>query len=233
MSAKIPFDLKSNLPRIIWGVVGIALVLCLAKVAVWEHSYYAEKEGSARAVAVNNTIAPEDTSETVDENDISDAEKTAHIVAADRPRYLSIEKLGIVNARIVEVGVSNIGRLQTPTSIFDVGWYRSSGKPGSGGTLLLDGHNGGPTKSGVFKRLPELEYGDIIVIERGDGAVFKYKVVENENVALSEADSKMSVMQTSPIYGTESVSIITCTGVWSVKQQTYLSRQFLRAIRTE
>lgn len=181
---------------------------------------------------INNTIAPEEV-ENVDESDVTNDDKNNYKVAPNKPRFLSIAKLGIDRARVVEVGLNNIGRLQVPVSIYDVGWYRSSGKPGMGGTMLLDGHNGGPTKEGVFKHLPDIAIGDIIVIERGDGKFFKYKVVESEEVPLSEADSQMAKMVESPEKGKESLSIITCTGVWSQVQQTYLSRQFVRAVLVE
>lgn len=222
------FNWKKNLRGIIWGTILLILILCLVKIKIWEDHYYAEKEGSVRSVAITSTNAPS-TNEEVNEEDITEQQKQEWHVAADRPRYLSIEKLGIDRARIIEIGVNYEGRLQTPASIFDVGWYRSSAKPGQGGVILLDGHNGGPTKEGVFKHLPELSAGDIITIERGDGKFFRYEVVENKSVSLAEADAGMKNMMTAVIPGRESLSIITCTGDWSQVQQTYLSRQFLRA----
>ena len=149
------------------------------------------------------------------------------------PRYLSIEKLGISNARILQVGIKASGELGTPSNIFDVGWYTASGKPGAGKTLLLDGHNGGPHVHGVFKDLPSLVIGDVIIIERGDGVVFKYEVVENKAVSLSESNKYMIEAARSPEKGKESVTLITCTGEWSDQQQTYLSRQFTRATLIE
>jgi LPXTG-site transpeptidase (sortase) family protein len=83
---------------------------------------------------------------------------------------------------------------------------------------------------GVFKNLPDLVAGDIIKIERGDGAIFNYKVVENKTVPLSESDAYMTAAARSPEPGKESVTLITCTGEWSQQQGTYLSRQFTRAI---
>ena len=75
--------------------------------------------------------------------------------------------------------------------------------------------------------------GDIIQIERGDGVIFKYKVVENKSVALSEADSYMKTAMKSPEAGKQSVTLISCTGEWSNTQKTYLSRQFTRAVLVE
>ena len=128
------------------------------------------------------------------------------------------------------MGINVSGELDTPRNIFDVGWYEGSGKPGQGGTLMIDGHNGGPHIHGVFKNLPDLVAGDIIKVERGDGAIFNYKVVENKTVPLEDSDAYMSAAARSPEPGTESVTLITCTGEWSQSQGTYLSRQFTRAI---
>ena len=99
--------------------------------------------------------------------------------------------------------------------------------------MIIDGHNGGPHVLGVFKDLPNLVEGDIIAVERGDGKVFKYKVVENKSVLLSESDAYMAVAARSPEAGKESVTLISCTGEWSQQQKTYLSRQFTRAVLVE
>ena len=128
------------------------------------------------------------------------------------------------------MGVNASGELATPNNIFDVGWYEASGKPGFGGTMIIDGHNGGPRVLGVFKNLPDLVEGDIITVERGDGLVFNYRVVENEAVALADADAYMAVAARSPEPGVESMTLISCTGEWSQQQGTYLSRQFTRAV---
>jgi hypothetical protein len=65
----------------------------------------------------------------------------------------------------------------------------------------------------------------------GDGKVYTYRVYDNIEVKLSEANIKMQLLATSPVDGQESISIISCVGEWSLKQKTYLSRQFLRATR--
>ncbi len=210
----------------IWGILGILLLIFLIRVAVFEHNYYFEKDGSERAVAEGAEEAQEELVEV--EPTIMEIQE--YRVAADRPRYLSIEKLGIEKARVLPMGVNSKGELSTPNNIFDVGWYDASGKPGQGGTMIIDGHNGGPHVFGVFKNLPELVKGDKIIIERGDGEMFIYNVVENETVALADSDAYMKTAAKSPVAGKESVTLISCTGEWSQQQRTYLSRQFTRAV---
>lgn len=213
---------KKYLSKIFLILLGVVFVAFIARVIIWENHYYREKEGSEREVATVST-------EEVDETDVTANDLANYKVAADRPRIMTIEKIG-VKARIIEIGINNKGELSTPISIFDVGWYFASAKPGETGTMLMDGHNGGPTKTGVFKNLPSLTKGDIITVERGDGTVFKYKVVDNITVSLEDADEYMKTAQTSPEKGKDSLSIITCTGEWSQSRRTYLSRQFLRAV---
>lgn len=209
----------------IWSVLALVLLGFLIRVATFEAWYYGEKEGSERAVTeteVEETV--------LEEVEPTEEEIVEYTVAADRPRYLTIEKLGITNARVLAMGVNAKGEMATPNNIFDVGWYEGSGKPGQGGTMIIDGHNGGPNVYGVFKRLPELVEGDIIKIERGDGAIFNYKVVENVAVPLEESDDYMVKAAKSPEKGKESITLISCTGEWSAVQKTYLSRQFTRAV---
>lgn len=212
-----------------WGLIAIVTILLaafLVRVATFEKQYYSEKEGSERAVAI-------DMGDELVEVEPTEQEVVEYTVAADRPRYLSIDRLGISKARVLPMGINADGELSTPNNIFDVGWYYSSGKPGQGGTLLIDGHNGGPHVQGVFKDLPALGDGDVITIERGDGQIFQYSVVENKTVALSDSNDYMATAMMSPMRGHESVTLISCTGEWSQAQGTYLSRQFVRAILVE
>jgi len=210
-----------------WAILAVLVVLFLVfliRVATFENDYYSGKEGTERAAAEQNGNTD------LDETKPTDAEVGEYTVAPDRPRYLTVEKLGVGKSRVLPMSLNVSGELNTPNNIFDVGWYTGSGKPGQGGTIVIDGHNGGPHVHGVFKNLPDLVEGDIIQIERGDGKIFKYKVAENKTVDLSEADKYMSVAQKSPEHGRESVTLISCTGEWSQQQGTYLSRQFTRAI---
>ena len=213
----------------IWSVLGILFLVFLIRVIVFENNYYSEKEGSERVV-IEET---HDGDEELIEVEPTEAEVREYTVAPDRPRYLTIGKLGIGKTRILPMGVNASGELATPNNIFDVGWYEASGKPGQGGTMIIDGHNGGPHVLGVFKNLPSLADGDIIEIERGDGVIYKYSVVENNTVALSDADAYMAVAAQSPDPDKESVTLITCTGEWSQQRKTYLSRQFVRAVLAE
>jgi hypothetical protein len=206
-------------------IVGIAV-----RITTWENQYYKSEEGKERIAPRSAGDISTDSTD-VDETVIPQEEVAAYTVAADKPRYLTIEKISVHNARILPVNIDIKGAMQVPRSIFDVGWYIKSAAPGTKGTSILDGHNGGPTMQGVFKNLNLLEKGDHITIEMGDGTKYTYQVYENITVPLTEANQKMSSLAVSPVSGIESISLITCTGEWSDLQKTYLSRQFLRAVR--
>ena len=209
-----------------WTIVGVLFLVFVVRVATFENQYYASKEGSERAVARNqesNLIEEEPTEEEIED----------YTVEEMNPRYLTIEKLGINRARVIPMGVNVLGELATPDNVYDVGWYDGSGKPGQGKTMLIDGHNGGPHVFGVFKNLPDLTNGDLVVVERGDGKVFKYRVLDSKPVALADADAYMAVAMQSPVPELESLTLISCTGEWSDQRQTYLSRQFVRAVLEE
>ncbi|MBQ6355131.1 class F sortase [Candidatus Saccharibacteria bacterium] len=224
---KIKFDWKKNWLRVVGGVLLVLLAIVFVRVLVWEHFYYEEKEGSERAAVVST---PTTENSEVDEAEISGNDLDNYTVAKDHPRFLKISKLGIERSRVLPVSLSSSRQIETPNNIFDTGWYTDSGKPGAGGTGVYDGHNGGPTKTGVFKYLPNLAKGDSIIIERGDGRNFEYQVVENEQYPLEEANSHMNSALVSPVPGRESITLITCSGEWSDTQKTYLSRQFVKAI---
>lgn len=211
-----------------WSVIALLFLVFFIRVATFENQYYNEKEGSERVVV---TTTP--TEEELIEEEPTEQEVKEYTVAPDRPRYLTISKIGVHKARVLPMGVNAEGELDTPRNIFDVGWYEASGKPGQGGTMIIDGHNGGPHVLGVFKNTPNLANGDIITIERGDGVKYNYSVVENESIQLDKADAYMSTAAISPVKGKESVTLITCTGEWSQSQGTYLSRQFTRAVIVE
>ena len=209
-----------------WSVLGLIFLVFLVRVATFETDYYGQKEGSERAAPVtaeSTLIEEEPTAEEIED----------YTVEEKNPRYLTIEKLGIDKARVIPVGVGLDSRLATPNNVYDVGWFDASGKPGQGKTMVIDGHNGGPHVFGVFKNLPDLTDGDIIVVERGDGKVFRYRVSDSKAVSLADSDAYMAVAQTSPEPNKESLTLISCTGEWSEQQQTYLSRQFVRAVLVE
>jgi sortase (surface protein transpeptidase) len=187
MALKVDKKIEIFLRTFGYGIL-VALAVCVG--VVMYNEYQMDHNRPERVQAVHNRPRP-----SVDETIPTEEQVQEWRVAPDRPRYLSIPSLGITNARVREVGVQSDGKLGTPLNIFDTAWYNNSALPGSGtGALLIDGHNGGPTLAGVFKNLGSLSEGAIITIERGDGEIFTYSVVERSVMTVAEADTYMSAM---------------------------------------
>jgi sortase (surface protein transpeptidase) len=133
----------------------------------------------------------------------------SYTVAANLPRYIFIPRLS-VQAIVRPLGLTTNGQLATPDNVYDSGWYTKSSTPGQPGVMVIDGHVSSWTTNGVFYGLKTLQPGDIIQIERGDGATVNYSVVKKQVYAYQQVDM---VALLSPIYaGKPGLNLITCTG---------------------
>lgn len=212
--------------NVISAILIIVLAIFFGRVAIWEHYYLKRMEGSERKVS---NVYENDSA--IEENEPTATERAEYIVAKDKPRYFSVPSLGISNARVVEVGVKEDGSLDTPTNIYDVGWFVDSALPGSTtGVSIIDAH-GGALGDGIFKKLPNIQPGALINIEMGDGKLITYKVIDLATKRLgTEANEYMeSAAGISPEKGKASLTLITCTGDWWLSSQTYSHRLFVRA----
>lgn len=220
---------KKIILRSLSALLLIAFVAVIAVVMINEKRMADDRAN--QPPAAETPAAPEVEEEILDETPITEEQVAEWTVAKDKPRYLSVPKIGVTKARVVEIGKKSNGQINSPVSIYDAGWYRNSAKPGTGGVIFLDGHNGGTRREGIFDNLNSLKAGDELIIERGDGALFTYKVVENNIIPLDEADSHMNTMlNKSAVAGKEGLNIITCIGDWNENLKTYNKRVMLRAV---
>lgn len=140
----------------------------------------------------------------------SDDDLNNYHVAADMPRFIEVPSLG-VKARVFSLGVDKKGQMAVPSNVFDVGWYNQSAKPGSlAGASVIDGHVSGPTQPGSFYDLKNVQNGDVITVERGDGKKFSYKVVAKEVQEPNKLD--MTKVLVSKDTNKAALNLITCTG---------------------
>ena len=175
----------------------------------------------------------------VDETEVTQEKKDDYQVPNPSfPRYLSIPSLKISNVRVVQIGtIKDTGQLDSPKSIYDAGWYTKSGLPGAGkGAVLIDGHNGGPTKGGIFENLGRLSKGSEIIIERGDGQRITYQVADNREMSVEDINNEsnplgMKTMLNSMDPKKEGLNMITCVGDWDYSKNTFNKRVMLRAVR--
>lgn len=163
----------------------------------------------------------------------TEEERSAYEVAPGLPRALSIPSLGLTDARVIEVGLTDEGDMDAPDSIHDVGWYTGSKKPGAGeGAVLMDGHVSGVNDpEGVFYNLKGITVGEEIIVEKGDGSKVKYAVRETETKAIEEVD--MAKMMRSIDAEHEGLNLITCGGEYDTDRQLYVDRVLVYAVRTE
>lgn len=212
------------------SLVVLVIAGIFARIAIWEYHYYKEKTGKIRTEPASFSDNLVEEEQEISTKKPTESEINAHTVSANQPRFLSIPKINVHRARVVSVGVKENGQMDTPNNNYDIGWFHTSGLPGFGGTMLMNGHSG-TNIPGVFKNLPQVQKGDLIKVERGDGSSFEYVVYDSKTIHLDQANKHMQNMIISPILGEESLSLISCTGTWSQARRTYLSRQFVRAIK--
>ncbi len=170
----------------------------------------------------------------VDESEVTATLIDSHTVPPLQPRYVSIPTLGVSKTRTFGMGVDANNMLQSPANISDAAWYNKSDTPGSGGVILINAHNGGITRNGVFSKLGTLKSGDIIEVERGDGEVFRYAVRENKSMHLDDVNTEgMKTMLQSAEAGKEALNLITCDGKWVPRLGQFDRRIMLRAVLVE
>lgn len=182
----------SKITRLVGIIALIILAVCLAKILIWEHSYYRNKGSETRnpQQAVITDLA--------DANNPSEIAPTEEEIAKHQtytttPRYLEIPRLKL-KARVKSSNVTEYV-MPVPENIFDVAWYSGSGNPGQGGNILISGISQGSTQPGAFANLDSLESGDKISLERGDGERFDYEVKEILIIDKEEAKNKLPIAQ--------------------------------------
>jgi hypothetical protein len=170
-------------------------------------------------------------SESVDETPVSDLLISQHVVDELKPRYIRIDSLNLPNTRVQPVNLDENNLLAYTANIHDAGWYEKSNTPGSGGVILIDGRSIGNTSSGPFKGLYALKFGSKIVLERGDGMIYSYSVVENKDMTIEDVNmTGMTDMTKSAKPGVEALNIITDSGSWVPKLGMFDRRIMLRSI---
>jgi LPXTG-site transpeptidase (sortase) family protein len=175
------------------------------------------------------------TDSSIDETPVTDKQVRSYVVPAGQPRYLAIPKLGVSETRVTRVGVTSNNMLDVPKNLDDAGWYAKSATPGSGtGAVVIDGHNGGTSRNGVFAKLDSLVKGDQITIERGDQKIFTYEVYDVRDMPLDWVNKAgMKEMMRSAEPEKEGLSLITSSGKWIPKDKVFDRRVLVRATIVE
>lgn len=156
----------------------------------------------------------------------SAAAVAAYTVGPQFPRYLDIPTLGI-HTRVLSLGILNSGALATPNNSYDVGWYNESSLPGKPGAMLIDGHVSAWMTPGVFYGLKDLNPGDRLSIQRGDGKTLDYKVVKTIVYDADHVDMRTALQ---PVDSSKpGLNLITCDGTYQSANHTYDRRLLVMA----
>jgi LPXTG-site transpeptidase (sortase) family protein len=151
----------------------------------------------------------------------------SYTVDPSLPRFIRIAKTN-TNARVKRLGVDTHNALLAPNNTHDAGWYENSAKPGEAGAMLIDGHVGF-TKDGIFAHLKDLQKGDEISVERGDGQKFTYRVVGSQAYDADKLDMAKALVSAEP--GKPGLNLITCTGKLTSDQTSYTQRLLVFAVQ--
>ena len=207
------------------GIIVVALATAgYLMVDTWLANQRLREELAARsfpATAAEETPENRQAAEGTDETAPSGSALASYTVAADVPRALYIDSLDIA-ARVLPMSVNPDGSMQAPIGIYDTGWYMGSARPGDKGAVAIDGHASGPTREGLFAYLDTLSVGDEVRLERGDGEMFRYRVVHSETIDVSRVD--MTKFLTPHGSAEEGLNLITCNGQWLRHERTFNQR---------
>jgi LPXTG-site transpeptidase (sortase) family protein len=131
------------------------------------------------------------------------------------PTQLTIPAIDL-NSTIVAVGLRHVtinGQTYGQWSVDDnlVGWHDLSAQPGQVGNTVLNGHSN--VHAQVFRRLPEVEVGDNILLTSGDHH-YQYRVsqkilVKEKGVSLQERIKNAQLINPT---SDERITLITCVG---------------------
>lgn len=139
------------------------------------------------------------------------------------PVRLLIPSLNI-DADIEALGMDSAGAMETPHKIWNVGWYSGGASPGAPGDAVIDGHVGVPGTPLVFGALPRLAVGAEVITVLADGTRSKFTVSGLRRwPATSYPDDLFSGD------GDPRLSLITCTGLYDKRTQTYGDRLIVEA----
>ncbi len=199
-----------------WLVVAVlstvaALILAVTASGVLEPNRSRTISAASTAVAPATVPTPVPSAEPAPVEttpvETTPVETTPRPMARSKPTRLRIPAIS-VNSRLMDLGLNQDGTLETPPGAFPAGWFTGAPTPGELGPAIIAGHVRYLTP-GVFERLGDLRVGDLIVVDRRNGSVARFRVVRVQHFA-------KSAFPTRKVYGDidhAGLRLITCGGL--------------------
>ncbi|WP_436531858.1 class F sortase [Actinoplanes sp. HUAS TT8] len=132
---------------------------------------------------------------------------TGPLMSTSTPTRVVIPALD-VDVPLTGLGQQADGTMQVPTDAKTVGWYTGAPTPGALGPAVLAGHVDYKNKPGTFNKLTDLRPGDSVNVDRADGSMAMFTVVEVVRYAKAR-------FPTEAVYGAinrAGLRLITCGG---------------------
>ncbi|SEQ24142.1 MULTISPECIES: class F sortase [Lentzea] len=126
---------------------------------------------------------------------------------APEPVTVLIPSIG-VETKLESLDVDSSGALEPPTRADKAGWFAKGVAPGDRGPAVIAGHVDSKTGPGVFFRLPELQPGAEVLVEREDGSRLTFVVSGTHT-------TEKTLFPTAAVYGPTPLSelrLVTCGG---------------------
>ena len=131
------------------------------------------------------------------------------LVTTDQPGDPVKILIGDKEAAVVGVAAKANGILQPPQNVHQVGWDVHSSRPGAPGVVLITGHSDSFTEPGYAKTWPEMNKGDVIVLEGRNDSRWFYRVTQIKTVDKRSPFPKKLVSRRT---GKPTLILATCSG---------------------
>ncbi len=141
------------------------------------------------------------------------------------PVTVRIPSIG-VETSLEALDVDSAGALEPPTRAEEAGWYAKGVAPGDAGPAVIAGHVDSKTGPGVFYRLPELQPGAEVLVEREDGTKLTF-------VVSSSYSTEKTAFPTAAVYAPTPLSelrLVTCGGEFDRAAGSYRNNVIVEAV---
>ena len=142
------------------------------------------------------------------------------------PRSIRIPAIG-VRARVIPLGLSTDGTMQTPRDFSVTGWYKPWREPGERGAAVITGHVDSVDGPAVFYRLRDLRRGSIIRVVRADGSVVRFRVEGLERWPKAAFPTRRVFRPTR----ISTLRLVTCSGNFDASTGHYVDNTIVYAAR--